>query len=353
MLTLAQYGSRQPSIRALAPLHMFVRRLAPKDKTGPQEPGRLCTKSPQGLRKHSSKLAMKKTPARGIGIGAVVRLTGLSQHVIRIWERRHGAVKPARTPSKARRYSEAEVERLKLLRDAVGAGHRIGAIAGLSDHEIKALLPEIPSYDQSSMLRRMLDATRSFDRSRLEQLMTREMLNLGPFDFFRLIVVPFFDLIDSELSDTESCIAEEHLASATIRGILMSLLRFETDNASGPTILFSTLPGEHHELGALAAAICAQQAGARSLHLGPDLPVSELAMSARRSTADIIVLSGANSIGEAALADLEELRRTVPRRVAIWVGGRGWTNIKAPPGVRFLATLNDLRQQVHRYANRT
>ena len=289
---------------------------------------------------------------QGIGIGAVTRLTGLSQHVIRVWERRYGAVKPTRTPSGVRRYGEAEVERLKLLRDAVGAGHRIGAIAGLGDHEIKALLPETPSYDQSSMLQRMLDATRNFDRSSLERLLTREMLNVGPFDFCRLIVVPLLDLIDDERTGAGSCIAEEHLASAAIKGILMSLLRFEADNATGPTMLLSTLPGERHELGALAAAVCAQQAGARVLHLGPDLPISELSMSARRSTADIIVLSAANAVDEAALADLEELRRIVPRRVAIWVGGRGWSDIKVPKGVRFLATLDDLRQQMHRQANK-
>ena len=298
-----------------------------------------------------ARIAMAKPPSR-YGIGAVVRLTGLSRHVIRVWERRHGAINPERAPSGFRLFGEAEIERLKLLRQAVDAGHRISAIAGLVDQEIKALLPEIKSNDMASILERMLDATRNFDRPGLEQLLTREALALGPFDFCRLVVGPLLDHIGDACSDTESRMAGEHMAFATIKGILMSLLRFQSDTGGGPTMLFSTLPGERHEFGALMAAVCAQQTGARVIYLGPDLSLRELSAAAQRSHSDIIVLSAANAISEAAFADLEELRLTLPRHVDIWVGGRGWRDEKLPADVRVLATLDDLRQQVHRYANK-
>ncbi|MGI9491620.1 MAG: MerR family transcriptional regulator, partial [Geminicoccaceae bacterium] len=194
-------------------------------------------------------------PPGPYGIGAVVRLTGLSRHAIRVWERRHGAIKPERTPSGVRRYSQVEVERLKLLRDAIGAGHRISAIADLDDQEIKALLPETPMHNMASILERMRDAARNFDRPSLEQLLTREALALGPFEFCRSVVSPLLDRIGEAWSDSESCMAEEHMAFATIKGILMSLLRFSDDRIDGPTMLFSTLPGEHHEFGALMAAV--------------------------------------------------------------------------------------------------
>jgi len=51
-------------------------------------------------------------------IGAVVRRTGLKPELIRAWERRHHAIVPRRTAGRHRLYSDADVERLRLLRDA-------------------------------------------------------------------------------------------------------------------------------------------------------------------------------------------------------------------------------------------
>ena len=132
------------------------------------------------------------------GIGAVTRMTGLSNHVIRAWERRYGAVKPVRKGSGTRRYSEADVERLKLLRDAVDACHRIGAIAALDDQQIRALLLEPPRHDASAAVHDALNAIHLLDPARLEQLLAREALALGPLDFCRMVLTPLLDRIGQD-----------------------------------------------------------------------------------------------------------------------------------------------------------
>ena len=55
------------------------------------------------------------------GIKIVARRTGLSAHVIRIWEKRYGAVEPDRTDTNRRLYSEEQIERLKLFPYTVDA----------------------------------------------------------------------------------------------------------------------------------------------------------------------------------------------------------------------------------------
>ena len=45
----------------------------------------------------------------------VTQRTGLSPHVLRVWERRYGAVQPDRTESNRRQYGEDDVARLGLL----------------------------------------------------------------------------------------------------------------------------------------------------------------------------------------------------------------------------------------------
>ena len=62
-------------------------------------------------------------------IRVVARLTGLTTHVIRAWERRYGAVKPVRTDAGARLYDDAAVERLQLLKALVDTGEAISAAA--------------------------------------------------------------------------------------------------------------------------------------------------------------------------------------------------------------------------------
>ena len=72
-------------------------------------------------------------------IQVVVRETGLSAHVLRVWEKRYGAVVPQRTATQRRVYSDADVRRLKLLRQATLLGHPIGSVAGLPDEALEKL----------------------------------------------------------------------------------------------------------------------------------------------------------------------------------------------------------------------
>lgn len=64
------------------------------------------------------------------GIGAVARLTGLTDHAIRVWERRYGAVVARRAANGRRVYDPADVEKLRLLKSLTDRGVSIGQIAG-------------------------------------------------------------------------------------------------------------------------------------------------------------------------------------------------------------------------------
>jgi len=67
----------------------------------------------------------------GYQISAVAKLTGLSVHTIRAWEKRYGAVEPVRTGTQRRVYSQEDVRKLTLLKMLVDAGQSISSVAGL------------------------------------------------------------------------------------------------------------------------------------------------------------------------------------------------------------------------------
>ena len=86
-------------------------------------------------------------------IGAVSRLTGISQDALRIWERRYQAVVPHRSEKGGRLYSEEDVARLTAIKSLVDQGHAISTVANLSSRELNerlsrarpANLPELGS----------------------------------------------------------------------------------------------------------------------------------------------------------------------------------------------------------------
>jgi len=73
-------------------------------------------------------------------IGTVSRLTGISQHTLRVWERRHQAVESGRSEGGRRLYSNADVERLTLLKALVDRGDRIGQIASEDTESLRQRL---------------------------------------------------------------------------------------------------------------------------------------------------------------------------------------------------------------------
>ena len=77
---------------------------------------------------------------RGHPIQVVMRRTGLSADVIRAWEKRYGVVAPHRSSSGRRLYSDADVERLRLLARATLTGRTIGQVASLTTTELIELV---------------------------------------------------------------------------------------------------------------------------------------------------------------------------------------------------------------------
>ena len=83
-------------------------------------------------------MTSKKQPAdQRFGIGAVAKLTGLSDHTIRVWERRYAAVVAERAANGRREYTVEHVEKLGLLKRLTDAGIAISRIAGDDIDELR------------------------------------------------------------------------------------------------------------------------------------------------------------------------------------------------------------------------
>lgn len=82
--------------------------------------------------------AKSKTPDNTYGIGAVAKITGLTDHTIRVWERRYRAVVTKRLTNGRRVFTAADVEKLGLLKALTDRGMAISSIARQSIDELRA-----------------------------------------------------------------------------------------------------------------------------------------------------------------------------------------------------------------------
>jgi len=82
-------------------------------------------------------MSKKSDDSRLYGIGAVARLTGLTDHTIRVWERRYAAVVADRAPNGRRQYTEAHVQKLGLLKVLTDHGVSISRVAADSIDELR------------------------------------------------------------------------------------------------------------------------------------------------------------------------------------------------------------------------
>jgi DNA-binding transcriptional MerR regulator/methylmalonyl-CoA mutase cobalamin-binding subunit len=288
-------------------------------------------------------------------IQVVVRETGLSAHVIRIWEKRYGAVVPGRTETRRRSYSDADLHRLKLLRQATLLGHPIGSVAKLPDDELEQLANSAAAKEMagsgqsnapgSAIIRECIEAVKSFDPEALKGVLERATLELGHTALLRQVIAPLAHRLGDLWSEGVLKISHEHFATAFIRAHLLNPAR-QYSGANATSVLVAATPqGQLHELGAVMAAALAAEQGWRAIFLGPSLPASEIAGVAIQNQARAVTLSIIYPEDDPNVErELHDLRRFLPETTTILAGGRAAACYRAAIESTGSVLVHDLAQ---------
>jgi MerR family transcriptional regulator, light-induced transcriptional regulator len=273
----------------------------------------------------------RESPAR-YPIRAVSRLTGIAIDTLRAWERRHGAVTPVRD-DRGRMYTDADVARLRLLRQAVEHGHSIGRLAGLTDQDLRHLAVEEGAIAESAAepgRATLLDtaalsaAVHKYDAAGIDREIARLAAVLRPLDLLQDVLMPVLVQAGDDWHRGRAGIAQEHVLSSTIRNILGSFLRLYPHPDAPARLLFATPSGERHEIGTLGAAMLAAISGLGVAYLGPDLPAREIVGSMKPAGAHVLVLGlTTSSAGKKKERELRTIVRDLPHDFELWAGGRG------------------------------
>jgi methylmalonyl-CoA mutase cobalamin-binding subunit len=270
-------------------------------------------------------------------IQVAARRTGLSTYVLRAWEQRYNAVSPERSATGRRLYSDADIERLKLLQFATSYGRRIGEVAGLPWEELAALCAtdrhsiSVPAHAPATDLdrtsasvyrRACLEAIRCMDSGGLESALYSASVAVSASVLLDHVIAPLLHEIGDQYCGGTLRIGQEHIATASIRSFLGTLKINANVQHQGPRIVVGAPSGEKHELGALMAAVMAASEGWDSIYLGTDTPTAEIAGVALRTGAAAVALSIVYSLEDDLLdSELLRLRQQLGPEPAILVGG--------------------------------
>jgi methylmalonyl-CoA mutase cobalamin-binding subunit len=277
-----------------------------------------------------------------------VRRTGLSAERLRAWEARYGAVSPLRTPGGSRRYRETDLERLRLLREAVDAGHRIGDVVGLDLEVLRAFLApgRPPATPAARGFEDLIGCLERLEADRVREWLEAEQARRGALDFARSFALPLLVEVGRRWEAGRLSVAAEHLASSLLASMFGAALRETSPPASDVGIVFATPAGERHALGLFVAALAAAQAGAEPILLGADVPEDDLVASVLRSRACVLALGLVALEPELAESSIRRLRERLPSRIEIWLGGPGVPSMRPIEGVERVANLDQLASRV-------
>ncbi len=295
-------------------------------------------------------------------IQVAARRAGLSPHVLRAWEKRYGdVVAPGRSAGGRRLYSDADIERLRLLHEATRAGRRIGDVAGVSTRDLEALVAEDhltrqPPPDQHAAplivstrdyASEGIDAALNLDEQQLERILEQAVLSLPLLRWINEVIVPLMLQIGHMWSEGTLTPGHEHFVSTIVSRRMASVIASLAPAVDAPRVIVTTPSGTRHEIGALLAAMAAAAEGWHVTYLGSDLPAKDIAAVAHRVDAACVCLSIVYPTNDQQVHDeLKTLRRELDDSVAMVIGGRAAGTYRVTLdeiGATFVPELVDLR----------
>jgi DNA-binding transcriptional MerR regulator len=293
-------------------------------------------------------------PAPGLRIGELGRRLGVSEHVLRAWERRYQLLRPARSAGGYRLYSAADERR----------GHRMQAYLahGLAAAEAaRAVLaedvdpapsgpgrggpgpggpgPAGPGQDGpepgglADGARILGDGLNQLDEPAAQAALDWLLARYPVETVLREVILPYLRDLGERWANGTATVASEHHASSLLRGRLAGYARGWGEGI-GPRAVLACAPGDLHDLPLLAFGIVLHRNGWRVEYLGADTPIGDVASVAAATSADLAVLVAAiPGRLDPLVPALAELAAAVPLAIA---GAGASPAIAAAAGARLL-----------------
>jgi len=257
-----------------------------------------------------------KEPIEGsVAIAAVSEALGIPVPTIRSWERRYGFPTPARTRGKHRRYTSAEVEQLRALRDAITQGF------AARDAVAMVRRGRIVGPTKRSEVDGLIKTATDLDPSAARTVLDQATETLGPEVAATEIALPALQEVGSRWKVGLCDIATEHLMTDAVRAWIARLATLAPPPSRRWPIVLSCGPKELHSVGLEAFGMILTRRGWSVLRLGALTPVDTLVSSVTQIRAPAAVVVAQRSVNRGSTIEaIEAIDRILGVR-AFFAGG--------------------------------
>ncbi len=252
------------------------------------------------------------------------KITGIKAHTIRIWEKRYGIVKPSRTLTNIRSYSDENLRHLMNVAILNKYGHKISNIQGMSAAEISESVLSLGNQDLDNdyQVDNLVMAMVEIDEQRFDKIISSSIIKNGIDDTFENLLNKFLHKVGILWQIGVINPAQEHFITQLIRQkfILAIDAKHEIRENAKSFLLF--LPeNEYHELGLLYLNLLIRKAGHKVFYLGQNVPVRNLKCIFELHPIDYILTSITSNQSKEALLTLFSEINELYRDKKILVGG--------------------------------
>jgi len=221
----------------------------------------------------------------------IENLSGVKAHTIRIWEQRYNFLKPQRTGTNIRYYSNEELKTILNIALLNKYGFKISHINKMNFEEINQKLFSLSHHyaQQERIVNQLITYMVDLDMDVFEELLDREIEAKGIEKIINDILFPFLEKIGILWLTNNINPAQEHLVTNIIRQKLLVGIETAVSQIKSEKVALMFLPeGEFHELGLLYVYFLLKNRGVKVLYLGADVPLTDVAFIVNAKKPDFV-----------------------------------------------------------------
>mgnify|MGYP003547806503 CR=1 FL=1 len=278
-------------------------------------------------------------------------LSGIKAHTIRIWEQRYSFIKPERTGTNIRYYSNDELKKILNVALLNKYGYKISHIDKMNDGEIKEKILSLNQMEaqQERMVNDLIQCMVDIDIEKLEMILDKFIGARGIERTITQIIFSFLEKTGVLWQTGHINPAHEHLASNIIRQKLIATI----DDCRIPvkrkkTAMLFLPEGEHHELGILYIAYLLKKSGIGVIYPGANLPMDDASYVAVLKKPDIIFMHLTNPAGSPSFSGLLKRIQLSFKGIRVIISGamaREYS--KQPPhGIELKKSLSEITELI-------
>lgn len=221
----------------------------------------------------------------GVPIAEVATVLGVPLPTLRSWERRYGIPDRKHEPGTHRRYSEADLHTLRLMRDEIARGKR-ASLAAESVRELLASAGPATMYVEAIM-----DASQRSDPIAVREHLSRAHGHLGLAECLDDVLLPAMRQVGLWWQTGRCDVEQEHLTTEAARAWLESLAAYAPLPTREPSIVLACGPTDLHTIGLEALTVLLRYEGwsCRTLGARTSVPALTAAIHATRASSAVIV----------------------------------------------------------------